>query len=226
MIGIQEIFNKFIHHTPISLEKKISTLSYKNMDVKVLKYLRSILKGLYIEIAGDYEGAIFELMSDGILEGWCWQTTESAILFFDDDAYIERGFLQFGYGYPDYYHSWICFQFEGEEYVFDSCLAILCKKEDYYKTFLVEAKGSVSAHDVKKELLKQMHMPHQEKSVMFAKEDLWQRYFGDHHVKEGEIVMNGPEDVNTPFYRNNVGYKAEMEEGKIKKLVAHYYDRD
>ena len=52
MMGIQEIFNKFVHHTPISLEKKIYTLSYKNIDVRVLKYLRNILKGLYIEIAG------------------------------------------------------------------------------------------------------------------------------------------------------------------------------
>ncbi len=234
MLEIREIFNKFIHHTPLDLEKKFYMLHYKNADIKVLRYLRNILKGLYIEVLGEDEGAIFELMSSGALEGWCWQTTESAIIFFDEDDYIERGNLKFGYGYPDYYHSWICFKFEEEEYVFDSCLNMLCKKSDYYKTFSVELKGSVSAHDVKTELLRQMNTPHQEKK--FASETdyskiLWQKYFGDYYreyrkSREGETVICGPEDVNTPFYRSNVGYRVQIEEGKIKKLVAHYYYSD
>lgn len=228
-MGIHEILNKLNHHTPLSLEKTFHTLYYQKMDKKVLEYLRNILKGLYIKITEDYEGAILSLMSAGKLEGWCWQTTESAIPFFDDNDSIERGTLQFGYGYPGYYHSWICFQFEGEEYVFDPCLMILCKKEDYYKTFLVELQGKVSAHDVKAELLKQIELSRQRESTSPETRDsqkFWERYFGDSHSREGEVVMCGPEDVNTPFYRSNVGYKAEMEKGKIKKLVAHYYYYD
>ncbi len=220
MIGIREIFNALAHHTPLSFENKMHTLYYKKMDEKVLTYLKKILKGLYIEVTEDYEGVLFELMSDELLEGWCWQTTESAILFFQDDDCIERGILKFGYNYPDYDHSWICFTFEGEEYVFDSCLAILCKKEDYYKTFLVERRGKVSAREVKRTLWNQIHMFHQERTVSCEK-SLRQKFLNG---EEREIVMSGPEDLNTPFYRNHVGYKVQTEEEKIKKIVAHYYD--
>lgn len=61
-------------------------------------------------------------MVKGNLEGWCWQTTESAIIFLNDDDYIERGTLKFDTETPGYYHSWICFKFDDIEYVFDPCL--------------------------------------------------------------------------------------------------------
>ena len=38
-----------------------------------------------------------------------------------------------------------------------------------------------------------------------------------------EVTVHGPEDINTPLYRNGAGYKAELENGKIKKLTVHYY---
>ena len=31
-----------------------------------------------------------DLMEKGVLEGWCWQTTETAALFMQDDAIIYR----------------------------------------------------------------------------------------------------------------------------------------
>ena len=36
-------------------------------------------------------------------------------------------------------------------------------------------------------------------------------------------MLCGPEDVNTPLYRNGAGYKTEIDNGKIKKLTVHYY---
>ena len=44
--------------------------------------------------------------------------------------------------------------------------------------------------------------------------------------KKDEVIIHAPEDVNTPLYRNGAGYKAEIENGKIKKLTVHYYYTD
>lgn len=43
---------------------------------------------------------------------------------------------------------------------------------------------------------------------------------------KAEIVIHDVEDPNAPMYRNGVGYKTELENGKIKKLTAHYYYTD
>jgi len=44
--------------------------------------------------------------------------------------------------------------------------------------------------------------------------------------KKGEVIVDAPEDVNTPLYRNGTGYKTELEDGKIKKIKVHYYYTD
>ena len=43
---------------------------------------------------------------------------------------------------------------------------------------------------------------------------------------KGEVVIEDEENPNAPMYRNGVGYKTELENGKIKRLVAHYYYTD
>ena len=62
---------------------------------EVYNYLKSLFVALHIEIVGKYEGNLMDLMNQGLLEGWCWQTTETASLFMDDSSYIERGNLKF-----------------------------------------------------------------------------------------------------------------------------------
>ena len=44
--------------------------------------------------------------------------------------------------------------------------------------------------------------------------------------KKNEVTVHGPEDVNTPLYRNGAGYRAEIEKGKIKELKVHFYYTD
>ena len=127
MFGINEIINKVFLNKPLSKEEKFKTLRSKIVDSKVVEYLIEKLSNLHIEVLGDYEGNLFELMPIGKLEGWCWQTTESAIVFLNDDDYIERGYLKFDERTPNYYHSWICFKYNGVEYVLDPCLNFLCK---------------------------------------------------------------------------------------------------
>lgn len=51
-----------------------------------------------------------------------------------------------------------------------------------------------------------------------------EKYFGDViEQKKHEIHITGNDDISSPMYRNSTGYKAEIEDGKIKKLVAHFY---
>lgn len=139
MTGVNDILKKIIFEEPLTEEERFKILRSKRIEPKVVEYLMEKLNNLYIEVLDKYKGSLFELMKNEKLEGWCWQTTESAIVFLNDDDYIDRGNLKF-----------------------------------------------------------------------------------DERTK-GEVVVHGPEDINTPLYRNGAGYKTEIENEKIKKLTVHYY---
>lgn len=233
MFGINEIINKVINKKTLTEEEKFKLLRSKRISPKIVECLIGRLSELHIEVLGDYEGSIFELMPAGKLEGWCWQTTESAIVFFNDDDYIERGNLKFDERTPEYYHSWICFSFNGTEYVLDPCLNLLNKKRDYSKIFETEIKGKVTAKAVEEELIRQVTAPKEEDTSEAHKsfETILKIFLGDEYEsyqekKRGEVIVHGPEDVNTPLYRNGAGYKTEIQDGKIKKLTVHYYYND
>ncbi|MBR4618339.1 MAG: hypothetical protein IKO49_03445 [Bacilli bacterium] len=233
MFGINEILGKVLSKKPLTEEEKFRILHSKRIDSKVIEYLMQKLNNLHIEVLGDYEGSLFQLMPVGKLMGWCWQTTESVIVFLNDNDYIERGNLYFDERTPEYYHSWICFNYNGIEYVLDPCLSFLCKKDDYSKIFEVDVKGKVSAKAVKEELIRQITAPKEEDSSEEHKsfERVMRAIFGEAYdkfkeEKKGEVIVDAPEDVNTPLYRNGAGYKTELEDGKIKKLTVHYYYTD
>ena len=230
MTGVNDILKKIIFEEPLTEEDRFKILRSKRIEPKVVEYLMEKLNNLYIEVLGDYEGTLFELMHAWKLEGWCWQTTESAIVFLNDDDYIERGDLKFDETTPKYYHSWMCFKYDDVEYVLDPCLNLLCKKSDYSKIFEVNVKGKVSAIEVKKELIKQVTTHKKEELSkkqnnieLFMKKIMGDSYDSDIERTKGEVVVHGPEDVNTPLYRNGAGYKTEIENEKIKKLTVHYY---
>ena len=90
MFGINEILGKIFSKKTLTEEEKFEILKSKRINSKVVEYLMEKLNNLYIEVLGDYKGSLFELMPFGKLMGWCWQTTESAIVFLNDDDYILR----------------------------------------------------------------------------------------------------------------------------------------
>ena len=215
----------------LSQDERFKILEENRADIEIYKYLKEKLENLTIEVCGDYEGLVLDLMSCHALEGWCWQTTESAIVFLNDDDYIERGnliFEQYEKMVKKYYHSWINFHYEGLEYTFDPCLNILCDKKLYQEVFETDVMGRVDANEVRDELINAILNPKPKKidnslSVRFAREFM-EKFFGDALEQvRNETHITGNDDVNSPMYRNNTGYKAEIEDGKIKKLVAHFY---
>ena len=220
MVEVNDIIKKLITKESLTERERFKILNIKGVSPKVIEYLSQRFQNLIIEVCGDYEGNIFELMQKGYLEGWCWQTTESSIVFLNDNDYIERGNLKFE-EYKYYYHSWICFTFENQEYVFDPCLDLLCKKSLYSKIFEPEVKGKVTAKEVRNSLIDNIENP---KIKRKYEDEIWKKVWGDlYELKKKEIQVSGDDNVNSPMYRNNTGYNATIENGKIKKLIAHYY---
>jgi hypothetical protein len=192
---------------------------------EVYEYLKGLFDNLQIEIVGKYEGNLIDLMNEGFLEGWCWQTTETASLFMEDTSYIERGNLKFDM-YKLYYHSWINFKYKGKNYVFDPCLQILCEKSYYDRIFEIQVKGKVTAKEVKEYFINYISNPPKKETNQEVSE-IMKMIFGEPSERtKGEIVIDDEENPNAPMYRNGVGYKTELENGKIKRLVAHYYYTD
>lgn len=232
MIGIKEIIEKLAMNKPLTEEEKFKYLQSKKVPSQVIDYLVTRLNNLFIEVLDEYDdklyqGKIFELMPTKKLERWCWETTESAIVFLNDNDYIERGNLRFDKETPQYSHSWIVFHFEGKEYVFDPVLNLICTKEDYSKIFEINIKARVRAKKVKAELIKQLtDKPKEENSK--NNERLMRLILGDSYEtyrnqKKEEINIHGPEDINAPLYRMSAGMKHEIDDGIIKKLRVHYY---
>ncbi len=201
MFGISELLEQDKLKAQKGEDSKFRQLRSIAIDENVLFYLKDRLQNLYIEVLDIAKGDIFTLMSLEKLEGWCWETTESAVVFFQDEDYIERGVLNLEKKYPNYYHSWICFSYKNKEYVLDPCLNLLCPKDAYVYLFDRKLKGKVLAKDVREELLRHYHL---------SKEEL-------------TFLIRGSNEVDDPMYRNNAGYKIEIEQQKIKKMSVHYY---
>ncbi len=103
------------------------------------------------------------------------------------------------------------------------------QKSDYTRIFEVDVKGKVSAKEVREELIIQITTPKKEDNSethqayqTFLKSFLGESYNRYIENKKEEVIVHGPEDVMTPLYRNGAGYKAEIENGKIKKLTVNY----
>ena len=163
MFEANEILLELLSKNKFTEVEKNRILQYRKVYSNIVNYLMQRFNNLHIEVLGDYEGSLFQLMFAEKLIGWCWQTTESAIVFLNDNDYIERGTLFIDERTPKYYHSWICFNYYDVDYVLDPSLSLLCKKEDYYKMFNPNIIGKVSAKLVKDELIRQITSVKEEK---------------------------------------------------------------
>ncbi len=198
-----------------------------NQDIRALNYLKDRLSNLDIEILDQKKQPIFNLVNEKKLMGWCWQTTESAILFLNDDDYIQRGVLDLDKYDHGYYHSWICFKYNDKEMIFDPCFNILCNKEDYLRMFFANVYANVYAKDVKETFIKsvQNHKYVEEKNTIL-KMMLREKYQEYIKRKAQEVIIKAKEDVNEPFYRSGAGYFADIENENIRRLTVHYYYTD
>jgi len=228
VLGINEIINIIINGDDLSKRDRFQILRNNTASVEVLAYLIQQFQNLKIEILDGKEEDIIELMVEGELEGWCWQTTETSILFLKDTDYIERGYLHFEKE-KTYYHSWVCFKYKNIEYVFDPCLNLLCKRSLYTKIFKTDVRAKILGRIVKEYFISQIQKPKEKDKTPYSDmaKRFMERYFGEALEKQRQyICVETSGNVNAPMYRHNTGYKATIEDGKIKTLVAHYYRND
>lgn len=221
-LGLARIFKKNWGE-----EQKFKYLQKHKAKPVVENYIVKLMKNLKIKIYAEDEQPMLEFLKyRGSLAGFCWQTTQSSIPFFEDDACIERGNLILGRdSEKTYFHSWIAFKFKEKDYVFDPCLGFLCSKKLYYKTFAAEKMSSVPAKVVRKSLIEEIqssqNKPKKERSEfwLYAPKELVRAL----EEQEHEDVIEGNNDINAPFFRSSVGYKAKIEGEQVKELSAHYY---
>ena len=209
-------------------KERFGILSKEKIDKEVYYYLKNNLENLNIEILGKYEGNIFDLMEKGRLEGWCWQTTESAALFMKDDTIIYRGDLYFN-DYKTYYHSFIEFDYNDKKYVFDPCLSMINTSDLYFDIFNVDIKGRVTAKEIREYFINYINNP-PKRNFNYELNDsvskFMRDFFGDDFIekKNKEIVIHDKEDPSAPMYRNGSGYRdIIISDNKIKSLTVHYY---
>ena len=211
-------------------KERFSILESEKIDKNIYFYLKNHFEQLNIEILGRYVGNLFDLMEKGKLEGWCWQTTESAALFMQDDVIVYRGDLYFD-DYKTYYHSFIEFEYEGKKYVFDPCLCMINTSNLYFNTFNVDIKGQVTAKEIKEYFINYIKNPPKKEyyfssDIVTATDRFMRKFFGDDYLEEKkkEVVIHDKEDPYAPMYRNGSGYKdVNIEKNKIKSLTVHYY---
>ena len=216
MLAIVRKLNNLIedckNEKPKRLIARLTTL--KDANPELLNYLNTILQNIEIKIGGCQQEKAIDLISSNMLEGWCWQSSETCGLMFKDTDYVERGNLYLNEDKSrEYFHSWINFEFNNQEYVLDPALNILCLREKYFKTFDVELKGVVSVKELKEQF----------KIEIKTKQSKLKALYNYKGHNEPPIVVDGVEDVFAPFFRSDIGYKATIQGDDIEKVTAHYY---
>lgn len=200
-----------------SLMEKFEYLDNNKAEVEVFLYLENLLKNVSISILGKEEKSIMELMYEDKLQGWCWQTSQTSALFFNDKDYIARGYLVIDEG-EKYEYAWICFTFKGKQYVFDPCLQCVCKKSLYDKILQACIEGKCLVKDVKKYFIEQYRNYYKEKSIVTS---FLLDYMSEKQKREKTIKTQN--DLSAPFYRGNDGYIAEIVDDEIKSIYSHFY---
>lgn len=211
-------------------KERFNILNNEDIPIEVWDYLKTLFDGLNIEIIGDYEGKLFELMDVNRLEGWCWQTTETVALFMSDNTVVYRDNLKFN-KYKTYYHGFIVFNYAGKDYVFDPSLNLLNTMNLYFDTFEIDVKGFVSAGEIKEYFYNYYTNPPKRKTYYSNPEEeerinaFIERFFGKKENEEYSVEIHDKEDPFAPMYRNGSSYKrVEFDEDKkVKKLTVHYY---
>lgn len=169
------------------------------------------------------------LVYENKLDDYCWESTESMIVFFEN-AYIVRGYLNQSKT-KRYYHSWLVITYNGELYVFDPTANIIVLKRDFDAVFRVEELVNIPSKLVHDELINILEGKVKEYTPNFGDKEIneavaeFGKFLSSFCVHHGQSVPYS-NDINAPFYRNASAYIGEVENNKIKSLRVHFYDYD
>ena len=185
----------------IEVTDKLKYLKTVKANLLVRAHVRYLISNLYIMIDGVKRGYANEMIGDNALTNYSNEATSSMISFFNGEATIVRGLLVDDNACK-LKHSWIEFNLNGKTYIFDPAFNLIVSKDDYKGIFLPESFASVSAKQVKTDLLNALAKGEKTK-------DEW-------------TIINGITDVNSSFYNTNMQIKGEEIKGKILTLTTKY----
>lgn len=199
-------------------DRRFKVVQSKSASKEVQEYVRANVANITINIGGDYIGGVEELSRRKLLEGWCWQTTETIALFFQN-ANVVRGYLHLNER-DKYYHAWLYFKYKNSEYVYDPCLNFLSRRRIFDKVFTPEIETIIPAEEIKETFIYDMEDPEKKKTWEFAN-SFFKELFKSYEEYGNSVRYSN--DVTHPMFRNNSRYKAEIEDGVVKSLKVHYY---
>lgn len=208
----------------MSSDEKYRIIATKRASKDVVNYVFASLKELEIEIPGKEALRAENLVYMGLLDGFCFESTEAMAIFFDK-AYVVRG--HFTLDGKKYYHAWIEILYEGQLYVFDPTANIICLKKDFDDIFKPYLQASISASIIRSALMDVLNSEGKSYIPEFDDEtNVEVKKFGDFlasmGVDHGKSVPYSS-DLASPFYHNKSAYKGIIEDNKIKSLRAHFY---
>ncbi len=184
--------------------ERITYIASKEINLDIIDYLIKRTKNIQIQILNKDKEKLIKLSKEGKLNNFSFQTTRAAIVFFNDDDYIESGYIKISKN-NELFHSWICFWYDEEKYVFDPSLDVINKKEFYQKVFETQVLVKIPSYAVRNEILKKVSTD---------------------ELQNEEIKIMTNENLNSFIYQSETGYKIETDNGIIKKLIVHYYKND
>ena len=174
---------------------------------KANRYFSQMTKKVYVEEYTKIES--FEEYLNHRYRDNCYYYSAYACMGLKPDDFLVRGYIDVN-GWKDYYHGWVEFRFEEDEYVFDSMIDGVVPKEKWYKIYNPRIKYKKTQKEILDEYLN-------ERCAFKIQEGFWQFKY---------IVMNTDKD-NIPYHEiiandKNNGYvpSALM----LARLVTSKYD--
>lgn len=118
----------------------------------IREYIYYLIRNVFISTDMVKQTQCRKMITDGDLNGWCWQSNTFLAPFMNPNSYVRRGILSF-YPGDKYEHSWLEIHFMGKVYAFDPCFNFLCFKEDYENVLEVKIYSKIACTKFKEELI-------------------------------------------------------------------------
>ena len=185
----------------IEITEKLKELRRYQASLLTRTHVKYLISNLYIIIDGIKRGYANEMIGDKALINYSNEATASMIPFFNEYASIIRGLIVDDNS-CSLRHSWIEFNSNGKSYIFDPAFDLIVSKDNYKGMFLPESFASISAKQVKTDLLGALAT-------------------GEKTPADWTII-NGSDDISNSFYNINMHIKGEEIGGKILTLTTKY----
>lgn len=177
---------------------------------EIVFYLRERLHPLHVQV-GEFNASFWDAMERGKLLGYCFQATEVASLVLSN-SFVCRGVIL------SCEHAWISLDYKGKTYVLDPALNLICEQYLYNLFLEPEILATIPTSFVQQDF--SLYQTHQKEEHI---PDLILKRLLD--VPSSSVYILGSENVRDAFYRTYTAFDGQIENDKVKSLVARFDSR-